>query len=112
MPGWRRVCAALNAAALLCTLTLLGGCAAYGTCGLRECPEEAEIRQAVEALFDLYPELRPPNIIYVQVRGHVVTLTGEVTNEYGQRVAESVAREAKGVTGVINMLYIPGAVAR
>jgi hypothetical protein len=102
---WRLVLGAVLVAGLV-------GCAAQGSCGLRECPEEAEIRIEVETLFDRYPDLRPPNIIYVQVRGHVVTLTGEVVNDYGIRLADEIARQAKGVTGVVNLLYVPYASAR
>ncbi len=109
MAGRARRCGLALGATLVAALC---GCVGYGSCGLRECPEEAAIRVEVEALFDRYPDLRPPNIIYVQVRGHLVTLSGEVVNEFGIRLADEVARQAKGVAGVVNRLYVPYASAR
>ena len=91
------------AAALLCTLA---GCALTGTCGAWECPEEAALRADVEARLGQHPELRPPNMIFVIVRGHSVTLHGEVSTEYAQRLATTVAREAPGVTKVVNLVAL------
>ena len=85
-------------------LSTVSGCAIHGPCGYRECPEESAIRATVEGLYAQYPELRPPNQLYVQVRGHTVTVSGQVNTEYERRLAESVARQATGVTGVVNMI--------
>lgn len=95
------------ATALLATLLgAAGGCALPGRCGDRECPDETAIRTEVEAAYARYPELRPPNQVYVQVHGHVVTVTGEVNSEYEQRLAESVALQVKGVAQVVNFLGV------
>ncbi len=91
------------AATMLCALA---GCALTGTCGAWECPEEAALRADVEARLDQHPELRPPNMIFVIVRGHSVTLHGEVSTEYAQRLAGAVAREATGVTKVVNLVAL------
>ena len=90
-------------ATLLCAL---GGCATTGKCGGRECPEDATIRAEVEARLSEHPELRPPNMVYVMVRDHSVTLSGQVNNEYAQRLAGSVAREVPGVSKVVNLVAL------
>jgi BON domain len=95
--------------AIACAVTWLGavgGCALPGRCGDRECPDETATRTEVETLYSHYPELRPPNQLYVQVRGSRVTIVGQVNSEYERRLAESVARQAKGVTVVVNLLGI------
>jgi osmotically-inducible protein OsmY len=84
----------------------LGGCAATGLRGAPESPEETALKQAVEGLLDQHPELRPPSLVYVQVRGHLVVLSGLVSSEYARRLAESTAREAAGVTDVSNFLGV------
>jgi osmotically-inducible protein OsmY len=91
------------AAMLLCALE---GCATTGKCGGRECPEDAAIRADVEARLGQHPELRPPNMVYVLVRDHSVTLSGQVSNEYAQRLAADVAREAPGVKKVVNLVAL------
>jgi osmotically-inducible protein OsmY len=93
--------------ALALSLALLGataGCAGSGQCGYRECPEEAAIRVDVEQRIAGYPELRGPNMVYVQVHGHLVTLSGQVNSDYERRLAERVAGEAAGVARVVNMI--------
>jgi hypothetical protein len=95
--------------ALTLALALLlpaGGCAIHGRCGGRECAEEAALRLEVEQLFAGHPELRPPNVLYVAVHEHRVTLTGQVNSEYERRLAEAVAHEARGVTEVVNLVAL------
>jgi len=87
-------------------LGAVGGCAVYGECGRQECPEETALRVAVEQRFSGYPQLRPPNQLYVQVRGHVVSLSGQVNSEVERRLAESVAREVPGITKVSNLIAL------
>jgi len=101
MHRWTRRCAL---AVLAMLLAGAGGCAITGKCGLHECPEEAAIRAEVESLLDQHPELRPPNMVHVQVRDNMVTLSGQVNSDYERRLAESVALEAKGVQKVVNLI--------
>jgi hypothetical protein len=103
MSPCNRPCAIALAVALLGTV---GGCALPGRCGDHECPEEVAVRTEVEALYSQYPELRPPNQLYVQVHGSLVTISGQVNSEYERRLAESVAHQAKGVAQVVNLVGI------
>jgi len=106
----RRRCFALALAAGL--LLGVAGCATSGTGRASESPEEAAIRADVEARLGGHPELRPPNMVYVLVRGHSVTLSGQVSSAYAQRLAESVTREAPGVTKVVNLIALTYSGAR
>jgi osmotically-inducible protein OsmY len=92
-----------------CVLLLAGavqGCAAYGNCAAAECRADADTTAHVRALFDQYPELQPPNLVYVLASNGVVTLTGMVNTEYSRRMAESVALQADGVRRVVNFLGV------
>lgn len=109
MNGCKRLSASVLALSLL---SAIASCTLAGRCGYRECAEETAIRVEVEGRFAQYPELRPPNVLYVQVREHLVTLSGEVTTEYERRLAESVAQQASGVTRVVNMISIANASSR
>lgn len=82
------------------------GCALAGRCGLHECDDEAALGRAVERRLEQYPELRPPNEVYVQVRDHTVTLSGQVSTDYSRRLAESVAGETPEVGRVINFIAV------
>ncbi len=86
----------------------LPGCAVYEKCGVSGCPGDAEITAQVQALFVKHPELEPPNLLQVQTLNHVVYLTGVVDTDYEQQMAEVVAREAPGVTNVINSIGLSG----
>jgi len=103
MSSCRQAWASAMALTLLATVA---GCVHAGRCGNTECPEETAIRTEVEALFAQHAELRPPNQLYVQVHDHRVTISGQVNSEYERRLAMSVAREAKGVTDVIDLVGI------
>jgi osmotically-inducible protein OsmY len=97
--------------AFACAILLIGalsGCATYRKCGFRGCPGDAEVTAEVRALFDQHPALEPPNILHVQTLNHVVYLTGLVDTDLERQVAESVAREAPGVTKVVNSIGISG----
>ncbi|MBS0374401.1 MAG: BON domain-containing protein [Proteobacteria bacterium] len=83
-----------------------GGCALTGRCGLHECADEAALHRAVEQRLGQYPELRPPNEVYVQVRDHTVTLSGQVGSDYSRRLAESVAGETPQVGRVVNFIAV------
>lgn len=84
----------------------LQGCAAYGNCATAECRADADTSARVQALFDQYPELQPPNLLYVLTRDHVVTLSGMVNTEFTRRMAESVALQADGVRRVVNFIGV------
>jgi hyperosmotically inducible protein len=86
----------------------LAGCAVYEKCGVSGCPGDAEITAQVQALFVKHPELEPPNLLQVQTLDHVVYLTGVVDTDYERQMAEVVAREAPGVTNVINSIGLSG----
>ena len=72
------------------------------------CPGDAEITAQVQALFVKHPDLEPPNLLEVQTLNHVVYLTGVVDTDYEQQMAEVVAREAAGVTNVVNSIGLSG----
>jgi osmotically-inducible protein OsmY len=92
---------------LLCALC---GCTVYGACGNVDCADDRQVADAVRANIDRYPELRPPNFIYVQTHSHVVTLHGQVSTDYERETAEDVAMQTPGVVRVINLigLYYTG----
>jgi len=97
--------------ALAFTLVLAGvlpGCAAYKKCGFGGCPGDAEIAAEVRALFDQHPVLEPPNLLEVRTLDHVVYLNGVVDTDAQRLMAESVARQAKGVTKVVNSIGLSG----
>ena len=83
-------------------------CAVYEKCGLSGCPGDAGITTRVQALFAKHPELEPPNILQVQTLDRVVYLTGVVDTDFERQMAEAVAREAPGVTNVINSIGLSG----
>src|SRR5260370_29812774 len=87
---------------------VLSGCAAYKKCGFGGCPGDAEITAEVRALFDQHPILKPPNLLEVQTLDHVVYLNGLVDTDMQRQMAESVAREAKGVAKVVNSIGLSG----
>ena len=102
--SWRT---ALHATVIAFALSgALSACAIYGPCGSHECPDDATISEAVRALFRQHPELQPPLLIYVETRNHVVTLHGLVDTPYELLTAAEVARQAPGVTGVVNLIAL------
>ncbi len=102
----RRV-ASLNLLFLLLAVTLsaVEGCAAiaaYRKCGGAGCPGDAAITADVRRLFQQHPSLQPPNQVDVQTIDHVVYLYGLVDTDMERQLAGSVAREAAGVSKVVN----------
>jgi osmotically-inducible protein OsmY len=60
-------------------------------------------------LFDQHPALEAPNELHIQTLNAVVYLTGLVNSPREQQLATLVAREAPGVTGVVNSIALyPG----
>jgi osmotically-inducible protein OsmY len=86
----------------------LAGCAAYRKCGFGGCPGDAAITVEVQALFQQYPALEPPNLLHVQTLDHVVYLTGLVDTDLERQMAESIALEAAGVVKVVNSIGLSG----
>jgi len=97
----------MRAAALcLCLAAALSGCAAFGKCGLRECPADAKISAEVRSLFAQSPALQSPNLISVQTLHGVVYLRGIVSTPYQIAEAGSIALQAPGVSAVQDLLSI------
>jgi len=86
----------------------LPGCAAFTKCGFGGCPGDAEITAQVRALFDQHPVLEAPNLLQVQTLDHVVYLDGVVDTDLERQIAESVAREARGVARIVNSIGLSG----
>jgi osmotically-inducible protein OsmY len=84
----------------------LHGCAAYRKCGFTGCPGDAKITAEVSALFNQYPALEPPNLLYVQTLDHVVYLTGQVNTDTERDLAKAVALRVAGVRQVINSINV------
>jgi osmotically-inducible protein OsmY len=87
----------------------LPGCAAYRAytkCGSGGCPGDAKITAEVRALLNQHPALGPPNQIYVHTLDRVVYLTGQTATDLQRDTAESVAREATGLSRVVNTIAL------
>jgi osmotically-inducible protein OsmY len=97
----RQFCTGIAVAILAATLC---ACAVYRKCGLAGCLGDAQITAAVTAQFNHYPELEPPNLIYVQTLDRVVYLTGQVNTETELELAQSLALHVSGVTRVVNSI--------
>lgn len=91
---------------LFCSLS---GCATFAKCGFRGCPGDAKITAEVQTLFDQHPALEAPNELHIQTLDKVVYLSGLVNSPREQVLATLVAREAPGVTNVVNSIGLyPG----
>src|ERR1700730_13362200 len=75
----------------------LTACAADRRCGFAGCPGDSKITADVRELIDQHPDLRAPNIIYVQTRDRVVYLSGIVSTDL---MSEAAAASALGAPGV------------
>jgi osmotically-inducible protein OsmY len=96
-----------RAVALLLALAIcsqLSSCAVYEKCGFSGCPGDKKITAEVRSLFSEHPALEAPNELYVQTLNSVVYLTGLVNSPREQQLATLVAREAPGVTNVVNSI--------
>jgi hypothetical protein len=92
--------------AMLITAGVLAGCATDPVSGPGGASSDAKITQNVEARLDQHPDLGPPQEIHVQTKENVVYLSGLVDSGVEIQNAESVARQAKGVSDVVNMLAV------
>ena len=86
----------------LILISALSGCATFEKCGFQGCAGDAQITAEVKALLDRHPELGTS--ISVRTLDHVVYLYGLVDTPLGSEIAESVAREAPGVTRVVSSI--------
>jgi osmotically-inducible protein OsmY len=84
----------------------LSGCATYQGCGAGACTGDQKINSEVDRLLDKYPDLVGEIPITVQSKGGVVYLHGVVATDLQRDEAESVAREAAGVTMVVNGIAV------
>jgi osmotically-inducible protein OsmY len=85
---------------------VLPGCATNPKCGSDGCQGDAKITAAVQALFDTYPVLEPPNLLTVQTADRVVFLNGLVATDLQRDMAETVALRAPGVAMVVNGIAV------
>jgi osmotically-inducible protein OsmY len=90
----------------LSLLALLVGCAVYQKCGFGGCPGDAEITAEVQALFDQYTVLGPPNLLHVQTLDRVVYLSGQVATDLQRELAETVALQAPGEARLVNSIAV------
>lgn len=85
------------------------GCAAYRAyekCGLHGCPGDQQISAAVRARLAGDASMLAPNLIYVQTLDGVVYLSGQVATDLQRASAEQLARDARGVRKVVNIIAI------
>ena len=93
---------------LLCTCTLpLPGCVSSSSeCTSEECKNDAKITADVKASLKQHREIGGDNPVYVQTRGGVVYLTGQVATDLQRETAETVASQVPGVVRVINSIAL------
>src|SRR5690348_832320 len=79
----KRYAASLVKGGLLAGLAALtSGCSATHRCvGSAECTADERLTRAVRTQLAQYPELLPPNQVYVETRHGVVYLTGQVATD-------------------------------
>ena len=95
------------AAILLCSGTLaLQGCLSSPQCTSEECKNDAKITADVKAKLKENRELGGPNTVYVQTRGGVVYLTGQVATDLQRSTAETAAQQVPGVVRVVNSIAL------
>jgi osmotically-inducible protein OsmY len=82
----------------------LSGCATFEKCGLAGCAGDQQITANVQMLFSEHTALEAPNELHIQTLDRVVYLTGIVNSPREQQLATLVARQAPGVTGVVNSI--------
>ena len=101
-----------NASPLVLASILLGagalqGCASTASqCTSESCQQDAKITADLKAKLKEHRELGPPNTVYVQTRGGVVYLTGQVATDLQRSSAESLAENIPGVVSVVNSIAL------
>ena len=87
--------------------SVMSGCAAVHQCaGSAECNADERLTRAVLSQLAQYPELLPPNQVYVETRKGVVYLTGQVATDLQRANAEAAARQTAGVHKVIDNIAL------
>ena len=84
----------------------LSGCALDRQAATGARQEDASIAANVRAVIDQHPDLGPPNLIYVDVRDHVVYLSGLVNTDLTVTNAEALARQIPGVARVVDSIGV------
>ncbi len=104
----KRYAASLVKGGLLAGLAALtSGCSATHRCvGSAECTADERLTRAVRTQLAQYPELLPPNQVYVETRHGVVYLTGQVATDLQRANAESAARQTAGVHKVVDNIAL------
>ena len=79
---------------------------AYKKCGSEGCPGDSQITAAVQAQLAQHRELAAPNHVYVQTLDGVVYLSGQVSTDLQRSTAVTAARQAAGVTKVVDNIAL------
>ena len=90
----------------LVLMSSLSGCATYEKCGAGGCAGDAKITAGIRAQFDKRPDLQGTNEIQVQTLNHAVYLSGQVGDGLEAEIAESIARQTRGVMRVENTISV------
>ena len=109
MPTAKKTVHLLGLCGLLCGL--LCACSAYNAyrkCGSEGCPGDSQMTAAVQAQLAQHQELAAPNHVYVKTLDGVVYLSGQVTTDLQRSTAVSAARQAAGVTKVVDNIALRG----
>ena len=96
----------LALAVFLLLAAALAGCVSSPPCNSPECQADARINADVKSRIQEHRELGPPNTVYVQTRGGVVYLSGQVATDLQRDTAESVATQVSGVQNVVNSISL------
>jgi hypothetical protein len=107
-PARARRLSYLRATLLACLFLALTACANPGTCGLRECRDDAAISTTVRARLAQRPEFGSSEVS-VQTYQGVVYLRGLVSTPYQISIAGEIAAAVPGVTSVQNLLAVENA---
>jgi osmotically-inducible protein OsmY len=92
-------------ALILLSVAAFAGCATT-PCTSESCKADAKITSDVQAHLKEHRELSAPNMVYVQTRGGIVYLTGQVATDLQRDTAESVTRHVPGVVRVVNSIAL------
>ena len=94
--------------AMAIALTLIGvcGCAEIKDCGPEGCASDRKITAKVQARLDQQADLGAPGTITVETLHGVVYLNGLVDEGLEKRNAESLAKQVRGVTQVVNNIAV------
>ena len=92
-------------ALILLSVAALAGCTTT-PCTTGSCKADAKITHDVRAHLKEHRELSAPNVVYVETRGGIVYLTGQVATDLQRDTAESVAGHVPGVVRVVNSIAL------